>query len=330
MAATAESKLALPEISTDLHVPIPEIITLHDGTKIQRSSGSTLIHNNVVTHTTFSPLGSSEGPHMLIIPGLGGIEPTTMPLAAEFAKEGYSVTTLSPPRGNMQELLDIRSAKHTIHSLLHPDHLLSQAGYAVAKDIYSSYEIEQLHIIGHSMGGPAALKVAEVCAKKFPGLVTGVTLLASAGATGHDIVELAPKAADVIRKELRPNWDLLQSNLEIFTNEAELVMQSLKYFLHNPIRTIGETYMVTRADVRPGLQKLTKLGIETSGVFTCSDLFFNCEKAEETIGHIIDHFRVIDDPIAIGHLGPQLYPYQTAQGCITKRAESPHPLLRVA
>lgn len=309
MAATAETKLAYPDFSPELHVPTPEICTLPNGVQAIQTRGITKVAGASVHHTTTVPVGAAGQEHILFVPGLGGTEVTSMPFAAEMVKDGCGVTTFDPPRH--QRILGLLPPATT-----HPARLLSQAAYQTACDLADKYGVESLWLYGHSMGGPAAVSAAEYIAKRHPKLLAGVAIMGSAGATEHNIIDLAPRAARVIAQELVPNWDLLCKNLEGYTNDAELVLKSIMYALRNPLRSLGETWAVTRADIRPGLEQLDRLGIETSGIFFCKDLFFDCEQAERRIGKIVSRFHVVAAPETIGHLGPQLYPAEAARSHI--------------
>jgi len=306
MAATAESKLAYPNFPSEQHVPTPEICILPNGVKAIQTHDVAKVAGANVHYTTTTPLVTAEQEHILFIPGLGGTEVTSLPFAAEMVKNGYGVTTFDPPRH--QKILGLLPPATT-----HPERLLSQSAYQIACDLTEKYDVGSLWLYGHSMGGPAAVSATEYITKKHPHLISGVALMGSAGTTGHTIVDLAPKAAQVITKELIPNWDLLCQNLEGYTSDAELVLKGIKYALLNPVRSLGETLAVTRADIRPGLGRLDRLGIETKGIFFCKDLFFGCEDAERYIGRIVSQFQIVETPECIGHLGPQLYPAETAQ-----------------
>lgn len=324
MAATAEPKLAYPNFPSELHVPTPEVCILPNGVKAIQSHDVAKVAGASVRYTTTTPLATIEQEHILFVPGLGGTEITSMPFAAEMVKNGYGVTTFDPPRH--QKILGLLPPAAT-----HPERLLSQSAYQIACDLTEKYGVESLWLYGHSMGGPAAVSAAEYIAKRHPELLAGVAVMGSAGATEHTIIDLAPRAARVITQELIPNWDLLCKNLEGYTSDAELVLKSIAYALRNPLRSFGETWAVTRADLRPGLERLDRLGIETSGIFFCKDLFFNCEQAERYIGKIISRFQVITAPETIGHLGPQLYPIETAQSHEQNpRPSAPRPLVAAA
>lgn len=314
MAATAESKLAYPDFPSELHAPTPEICMLPNGVNALQTHDVAKVAGANVRYTTTIPLATVEQGHILFVPGLGGTEVTSMPFAAEMAKNGYSVTTFDPPRH--QKILGLLPPATT-----HPERLLSQSAYQIACDLAEKYGIESLWLYGHSMGGPAAVSAGEYITKRYPQLLTGVAVMGSAGATGHTIIDLAPRAALVVAQELIPHWDLLCKNLEGYTNDAELVLKSIVYALRNPLRSLGETWAVTRADIRPGLERLDRIGVETTGIFFCKDLFFNCEQAEKYIGKIVSKFQVVADPETIGHLGPQLYPIETARN----HTQNPYP-----
>jgi len=324
MAATAESKLAYPDFPSELHAPTPEICILPNGVKALQTHDVAKVAGANVHYTITAPLTTTEQGHVLFVPGLGGTEVTSMPFAAEMVKNDYSVTTFDPPRH--QKILGLFPPATT-----HPERLLSQSVYQIACDLAEKYGTESLWLYGHSMGGPAVVSAAEYIVKRHPKFLAGVAVMGSAGATGHTIVDLAPRAALVVTQELIPNWDLLCKNLEGYTNDAELVLKSIVYALHNPLRSIGETWAVTRADIRPGLERLDRLGIETAGIFFYKDLFFNCEQAEKYIGKIVSRFQVIMDPEIIGHLGPQLYPIETARShAHNPRPSTPQPAVAAA
>ncbi|MDB5182014.1 MAG: hypothetical protein JWP13_777, partial [Candidatus Saccharibacteria bacterium] len=127
------------------------------------------------TINTVVPLGSTV--LNILVPGFGSTKSAYVPMAHAMALGGQNAVTIKPARHQ-----GIRTL--TPRSLLHPEDLLPEEVSAVMRDIYNKHGIKEFDAEGHSMGGPAAVKAAEMANKQSKGpKVRNVMLIQAAGAS---------------------------------------------------------------------------------------------------------------------------------------------------
>lgn len=247
-----------------------------------------------VSYTVTSVLDPEETPFRILTAGFCGVEEAYMDLANEQALNGETVVTFRAARHQGLSSLAPRN-------LLHPNNLLAHEVVAIADGLHNTYGVEEIDISGHSMGGPAAVRAAEIISRRSTGVRVGrVTLMQSAGVTRHNLGRLGV-SLPAIGLEALP----------LIARHPELVRSTLVHINANLLRTSGEMIEVSHCRLSPErLERLNESGIATAAIFNYWDMFFPAHKAIREIGDAVDQFGIGRRG---GHLAPLTHPNDFAR-----------------
>jgi hypothetical protein len=250
-------------------------------------------------YTVETPTDVENPESIIIAPGFFGIEAAYGPLRHMLASElGMQAITVRSPRG---------LSEPGSHSIWHPERLMAKAIWGVIRNEYSHRGNTGYHVVGHSMSGPAIVAATEhIIEKKGPDFVESVTLLASAGATPHNVFDLARRGVREIRRDIIPNIRIMREMLKDAGTPQELLFDLMSYGLHT--QTVREALNVTRSDVRSGLHHLSEHGVKSYGIFFNEDEFFPGAAAEK---HIKPHLSGFVRMPGV-HVLPQIEPLLVA------------------
>lgn len=273
----------------------------------ERNDTSSIIRQGIVEiggaavrYTYERPEETVDATPLIITPGYGGIKPAYRDLRNALAAHGKPAVTFRPPRSQ-----SIAASLHPKH-VLHPDRLLAQATYAIARDLIERYglidDFEQVDAAGHSMGGPAVVSASLHQPERFRSIIA----MASAGLDGHTLADMARRAPGVLKDELIPVIGDIRTR-----NDLRSIRDIAHYVGRNPLRTVSEGLTVGSGDIRPKVAKLGNLSVRTAALQFPSDRFFPSDGVRERSAGLFDHFREFPDSRA-NHVWPQLAPEAVA------------------
>jgi pimeloyl-ACP methyl ester carboxylesterase len=233
--------------------------------------------------------------YTILVPGFYGIHSAYVGLRQETARQNpqTGVISMHPPRRA---------------SLRHADHILPIAVWEVMKATAEQTGASRFNLVGHSMGGSAAIHAAEyIRQNKAADLIGQVTLNAAAGVTDHNLLTLGPRAGRLLRRELLPNRQALVQNLDHWKAAQEVA----SYTLHP--QTILEMLAVCRSNILSNLGRLSDAGVSIGALYFPQDPLFDAERAERNLRGRVQQFAVLEMPAQAGHIAPQLFPREVAQ-----------------
>lgn len=260
-----------------------------DNPYIDHDRHTTYADHAEVSYTVTTVRDPESTPWRILTPGFCGVENSYMDLANEQALRGETVVTLKPARHQGISSLSPRN-------ILHPENLLAQEVIAVADDLYNRYGVKQVEVDGHSMGGPAAVRAAEIISRREKGIQVGkLALFEAAGVTNHNMGQLGINVPAIWAEALR-----------LAGKHPDLVLDTLRHFYTNLLRTSGEMIEVSHCRISPErLAGLTEFGITTAAVYHRRDRFFPAQKAFAEIGEAVHNFQFGSRG---GHLAPLTFP----------------------
>lgn len=273
-----------PEGFFDPQVLIPDgaLVPTYD-TLVETYVGSARLRGTVET-----PLTVADPTNALWVQGYMG--PELVYAQARHAMTQHDRVAATMGRAGVQ----LPFAHFHRNHFMRPHTVTKQSPGAMMKAIGA----EKYDLIGHSMGGPLALEAAQ----RYPKYVRTLTLMGSAGLTGHGIPDLAarlPAAAAEIRQSI-------PALKEMYGAAGALAIAN--YFLVNPLRPIGEAIYVARADIRDQLMRLREEhGIKIIVMAFANDCFFDEHVMYDMVADKVDKFAVLEAELA-GHIAPQLLP----------------------
>jgi pimeloyl-ACP methyl ester carboxylesterase len=238
----------------------------------------------------------------IITPGFGGTQTAYTPLGHSLALSGGAAAATFKPRRHQ--------GLHSFYlsNLIHPEALLPETIVGIMNDMYQRHGVRSVNLKGHSMGGPAVVAAAEMANKAKGGpRVDEVTLLDAAGATRHNLVSLAPGAAE-----------LTVEMLHAVGKHPGLLADALIHNMLNPLRTVGEMLEAGSCRLDPNrLAKLGELGIKTGALYHVNDPLFPGKLAKAELDGAVDVFSLSEHG---GHLTPITHPNEVAYDLLTMRS----------
>lgn len=232
--------------------------------------------------------------YTIVVPGLFGIHSAYAGLRHQTAllDATVGVISLDPPRH-----ADWR----------HPDRVLSKAVWGVAKAVVAETGATKINLTGHSMGGVGAVHAARhIMEYKDPELLGTVTLNASAGVTGHNLLSLLPRARRWGTDSLIHNrQDLLE-----YAGGRSALRDLARYTVHH--QTLLEIKAVCNANILDDISALSEAGVTTTALYFAGDPLFDPEDAERNLAGRVHAFDVLEQPPLAGHNAPQRFPKHVA------------------
>lgn len=232
--------------------------------------------------------------YTILVPGFYGVHSAYVGLRQQTALQDARTGAISmhPPRRA---------------SLRHADHILPIAIWEVMKATAQETGVARFNLVGHSMGGPAAVHAVEyIRSHKDASLIGQITLNAAAGITNHNLLTMGPRAARLIRQELLPNRQALAHNLDHWRAAQEVVA----YTMHP--QTVLEMLAVCRSDILRNIGWLSDAGVPVQALYFPQDPLFDAERAEHNLRGRVQQFAVLEAPTQAGHTAPQLFPQEVA------------------
>lgn len=254
--------------------------------------------------------------YTIIANGFCGIHRSYLPLGRAIAEldPDMGVITFSPPRR-----LDLRHSLAPRNSL-HPGVMLPKAIWGILKDTMSETGVEAYHLVGNSMGGPAALAVAETAIKHGNGaLVKSIELVSSAGVTKQHPGRLVAGMSTMVKNEIIPHRERLAQNLEL-DNPLRAAREMAGYVLH--AQTVGEAIAVSRVNIRERAADVADSGITVNALWSPADPLFHAPGAEASLAGRVHAYREIEDPAGAGHAAAILFGQEVALALHAQRTQS--------
>lgn len=250
-------------------------------------------HAGALLHYATEQQHSTVNAYTILVPGFYGIHAAYAGLRHETAvlDPTIGVISMEPPR---------------TASLRHADHVLPKAVWGIMKDVAETTGVETFNLVGHSMGGPAAVHAAQyIRLHKDPGLIGDITLNAAAGVTNHNLVKLGPRALQLVANEVRRGYPELHRRMG-----AKAAAEVVRYTLHR--QTLYEMLAVCKSNILNDIAELSEAGVHTSAVYFPCDPLFDADRAERNLQNRVHTFTVMDTPPTAGHIAPQIHPAEVA------------------
>lgn len=284
-----------PPSELALGVLIYEDYESAEGTRIRR--GVDRIGGAAIHFTDESPLDFEDPEPILYVPGFYGIKPGYSLPRHHTALRGRRAVTFKVPRSNGL------SGWHPNY-LFTPERLTSQAAYAMFRRLLRDPGVNEVHIAGHSMGGPISAEIAD----HKPG-VGSVTLIGSAGLEDHSMFSLARKLPGFFAHEIAPSIPVLGRDFEV-----GVVKHMLEYALMNPRLTLGEIRQVTSVDARPTIKRLVskKKPVPVYAIQMQDDHLFDEPTVHAEVARYVTRYLRVPGI----HLKPQLEPEETVDAIL--------------
>lgn len=259
----------------------------------------------IVDYVRRQQLNKAEA-YTIIANGFCGIHRSYIPLGEAIARldPGMGVVTFSPPRR-----LDLRHSV-ALRNSLHPSLMLPKAIWGIMKDVMAETGVEKFHIVGNSMGGPAALAVAENALRHGNGgLIKSVELVSSAGATKQHPARLVAGMTAMAKNEIMPNRARLADNLGL-DNPLRAGIEMANYVLHT--QTAREAIAVSRVNILDRAAAVAESGITVNALWSPADPLFSAPAAEQNLSGRVHAYRELEYPEGAGHAAAILFGREVA------------------
>lgn len=245
-----------------------------------------------VNITIETPLEVNDDNIIILVNGYGGAKSGYRGMRHALATCGRRTVTIEPPRS--QKFIHSVEPRH----LRHPELLPSMGLHAIIKKLQANHQVDQVDLIGHSMGGYIATQAASHNSDNIKSL----TLMASAGLDNHSLFKMGMRGPLFFSQEVMPNILKLQKLVDFSLLKAEV-----RYLLQNPERTIAEGISVAGCNIREQVRNLGRIGVRTAALQFKADNLFPLNSVRKHAEECVDIFLVHPDANA-GHLAPQLDP----------------------
>lgn len=280
---------------TELHVvpetvePAVEYIAPHE------SHAYTVSHNVKHKGVSFDYTSTACGDNnrlFLVIPGHTGIEPAYDRFREELATETEAIVFSYKHPRTEDGIRDMRLSR-----LVHPDQIGKEAAIIMVRYLRKMYPELRVTLIGHSMGGPAAIDAAI----EIPDDIEDVILLGSGGLEqDQNLGRLAKRMPGVFVNEGRSVLSMPKQNV------VGMIGQVAYHLFRNPLRTLGETISIGHRNLmEKEISEVRDRGIGVFAVQLEHDGFFPTSIAERQATHLVDSLTVIE---GLDHVGPQACP----------------------
>jgi pimeloyl-ACP methyl ester carboxylesterase len=164
-----------------------------------------------------------------------------------------------------------------------------------------SYDLFRHAHLPHSMGGHPATEHSSTNKENTDVIIN----LATVGLGSPTLAQLARNLPAGIPRGIFNEFipGIFEGYLEV---SAVNLASSVKYFFHNPIRTISEAMSCLTADLRPAIRRLGESGVKTAFIGFERDCLI---PPNDEIANDVDRFSVIP---RLGHMAPQVKPNEVA------------------
>lgn len=230
--------------------------------------------------------------------GFGGVKSSYREFRTQVAQRGKGAITYRPARSRGY-VGDVDPG-----NISNPGKLLSQAAWAVMRDVKATTGDTRFDASGHSMGGFTLTQLA----KHKPEYLRTAIYVGSVGLDDHTVPQMLGRALRFVNTELRP------SGL-IFGNDGRVALEGLHYMLRNPVRTVGEGLNAAGCSLKKDIPLIRAAGIKTGAIQFNKDTFFPTDRVTEESAHLFDHYQVLDNPNA-NHIAPQVLASEVAEAHI--------------
>ena len=227
--------------------------------------------------------------------GFGGVKSSYREFRSQVAQRGKSAITDRPARSRGY----IRDAD--FNNRRNPGKLLSQAAWAVMRDVKNTTGDTTFDASGHSMGGYTLTQLA----KHKPEHLRTAIYVGSVGLDDHSVPQMLGRAARFINKELRPSGLVIGS-------DSRIALEGLHYLARNPLRTITEGLNAAGCSLKQDIPHIRAAGIKTAALQFEQDTFFPTARVTEESSHLFDHYEILENPAA-NHIAPQILASEVAE-----------------
>ncbi len=231
--------------------------------------------------------------------GFCGVKSSYREFRSQVAQRGKPAITYRPARSRGY-LGDV-----DINNVRDPGKLLSQAAWAVMRDIKKSTGDTTFDASGHSMGGYTLTRLA----KHKPEHLRTAIYVGSVGLDDHSVPQMLGRAVRFIQDELRP------SGLISGTENRRIALEGLHYIVRNPLRTATEGLNAAGCSLKHEIPLIRAQGIKTAALQFELDTFFPTASVTEESSHLFDHYQVLENPTA-KHIAPQILASEVAEAHI--------------
>ncbi len=215
-------------------------------------------------------------------------------LAIGLAQNGRNVIRYRPPRSVSIGRMAVGG------HLSNPLKKHAQAGWAVMKDSNKKFGLTQFDALGHSMGTPISLMLAEA----KPEAVRSVMCTGGAGLDGAGgLFVMSAKGAKLLKDEVIHERDKLRQ----LGHSKTVGQEVMKHILLHPVDTLAEGYYVSRINSVPNLIRVQQAGVRLGLVIFGKDTFFKPDTVLNHVGNYFDYRLVLPDA---KHIHPQIYPFE--------------------
>jgi alpha-beta hydrolase superfamily lysophospholipase len=252
-----------PEQTSSAERVVPQPVTEHP---LVVYNGAETIHGQ-----RFEP-ANPEPVEVMVAPGFIETAKAVGPFNQALAEQGHTVMVLDKPRfGRRGEAMQLTEAERL-------EQFMEEAR-RIAETVRSQ-GLEQVDLVGHSMGSIETMLAAFMIEAETPGTVRSLVLLNPAAVDGTTTVSgLIRQAAVETGQELLSSMRKGRAGLKQF---AGSVIESLKYAKNLP-RSVAEMRAIAQADIRQGLEKLTASGVKTAIIAGDEDELFKVERLAGTV-----------------------------------------------
>jgi len=251
-----------------------------------------------------------------IVPGFGGIKRSSRGLRNALAgQEGVASLSFEPARegGMLRDLFKAQQVHvDTLAAIF--DDLPNNPRLADTPNA-EQLDLSRTVLLPHSMGGLPATERARL----YPDETQAVIYMGSVGLEASVMIDYVRRVAMSASHEVAGKY--AQGKLVPGANRLHLAYRTARYYLSNPLRTLGEIGSCLAADIEQPLRALGILGVETGALYFGADrLVPSHDSALEAARAVIRHCEIME---GYGHLAPQRHPFEVAArlGNISARLE---------
>lgn len=237
----------------------------------------------------------TDGIPLIGLHGFGGVKSSYREFRSQVAQRGKSAITYRPARSRGY----IGDAD--LNNVRNPGKLLSQAAWAVMRDVKNTTGDTTFDASGHSMGGYTLTQLA----KHKPEHLRTAIYVGSVGLDDHSVPQMLGRALRFVNKELRP------SGL-VSGRDQRIALEGLHYLVRNPVRTVAEGLNAAGCSLKQDIPNIRAAGIKTAALQFELDTFFPTHRVTEESAHLFDHYEVLENPTA-NHIAPQILASEVAE-----------------
>jgi len=257
-----------------------------------------------IQYTAEFPTALNYPGFVFIVNGFGGYKATSRGLRSALADEGFVTCTATPPRVSDNPSWDDFRDSQSLHARVHAQVQIKLSSHPRLAKMPNAdlLDADKALWLPHSMGGLSVARFVH----ESPDSAEGIVNLMAAGYGSpnlHRILWDVPRnLIPALRKELVPYLSSDYIDVDI-----KNLYRILSYYLHNPLRTVGEIRSCLNEDVRERIADVRSTGRQVGYIAAKYD----CLVPEDpSIASHVDDYVVLANA---GHLVPQLKPQLVAR-----------------